>query len=393
MGDSADGYPGVPGWGKVSAGAVLTRYGHLEDIPERVAHWDVHVRGARGFGGVVCASIASWRSSSASWRRWSTDVPLVTESLDDLRWRGAHRAAFEALAERLAAPDLIAASRAGPTSAVAMPRDVTTANGVLRGLARSGLWIAVPWFLALVAQANSALVFGWAGAGGFLVMTLLWVVAVGSSVVAAGAFLATHPDIGHWFLLVCFAWSALLIVNLLRLPIAGVIWIFYLGVLTVGWISAILVSLIAFRAAYVLPSAKLALAIVVLGAVGTIFAMTAPWNDAYAILVYRVHEAGYGQLATDARRGALAGDLADDRAAVLPAGLSDLSTSGRLLVAGACGGEPVLFAPIYFGIPDGAVGYINSSCSQEELNRSYLDGEGDDLYPRIYLGTGWWWAY
>ena len=51
VGDSADGYPGIPGWGKVSAGAVLTRYGHLEDIPERVAHWDVsrprrrHARG------------------------------------------------------------------------------------------------------------------------------------------------------------------------------------------------------------------------------------------------------------------------------------------------------------------------------------------------------------
>ena len=34
VGDSADGYPGIPGWGKVSAGAVLTRYGHLEDIPD-----------------------------------------------------------------------------------------------------------------------------------------------------------------------------------------------------------------------------------------------------------------------------------------------------------------------------------------------------------------------
>ena len=41
VGDSADGYPGIPGWGKVSAGAVLTRYMHLEDIPESVRDWDV----------------------------------------------------------------------------------------------------------------------------------------------------------------------------------------------------------------------------------------------------------------------------------------------------------------------------------------------------------------
>ena len=45
VGDSSDGYPGIPGWGKVSAGAVLTRYKHLEDIPEKVGQWDVSVRG------------------------------------------------------------------------------------------------------------------------------------------------------------------------------------------------------------------------------------------------------------------------------------------------------------------------------------------------------------
>ena len=39
VGDSSDGYPGIPGWGKVSAGVVLSRYGHLEDIPERVNAW------------------------------------------------------------------------------------------------------------------------------------------------------------------------------------------------------------------------------------------------------------------------------------------------------------------------------------------------------------------
>ena len=46
VGDSADGFPGLAGWGAKSAAAVLTRYGHIEDIPHDVAEWDVNVRGA-----------------------------------------------------------------------------------------------------------------------------------------------------------------------------------------------------------------------------------------------------------------------------------------------------------------------------------------------------------
>src|SRR5215211_5800908 len=41
VGDSADGYPGVPGWGAKSAAAALARYGHLDAIPARAAQWDV----------------------------------------------------------------------------------------------------------------------------------------------------------------------------------------------------------------------------------------------------------------------------------------------------------------------------------------------------------------
>ncbi len=46
VGDSADGYPGLPGWGARSAATVLARYRHLEDIPALAMHWDVPVRGA-----------------------------------------------------------------------------------------------------------------------------------------------------------------------------------------------------------------------------------------------------------------------------------------------------------------------------------------------------------
>jgi 5'-3' exonuclease len=106
VGDSADGYPGIPGWGKLSAAAVLTRYPHLEDIPERVAHWDVAVRGAA----TLAASLREHRDMAFLFRELATlvaDVPVVTESLEDLRWRGAHRASFAAMAEQLAAPDLL----------------------------------------------------------------------------------------------------------------------------------------------------------------------------------------------------------------------------------------------------------------------------------------------
>ena len=106
VGDSSDGYPGIPGWGKVSAGAVLTRYGHLEDIPEKVTHWDLSLRGAA----TLAASLREHRDLAFLFRELATlvfDVPLVSESLDDLRWKGAHRAEFTAFAQRLGQPRLI----------------------------------------------------------------------------------------------------------------------------------------------------------------------------------------------------------------------------------------------------------------------------------------------
>ena len=106
VGDAADGYPGIPGWGKVSAGAVLTRYMHLEQIPERVAHWDLAVRGGAG----LATSLREHRNEAFLFRELATlvlDVPLVSESVDDLRWRGAHRADFTAIAQRLGQPQLV----------------------------------------------------------------------------------------------------------------------------------------------------------------------------------------------------------------------------------------------------------------------------------------------
>ena len=55
-GDSADGYPGLPGWGAKSASTVLARYGHLERIPKLASGWDVS--GARAAAGLARRSAA-----------------------------------------------------------------------------------------------------------------------------------------------------------------------------------------------------------------------------------------------------------------------------------------------------------------------------------------------
>ena len=50
VGDSADGFPGLPGWGAKSAATVLARYEHVDAIPDDAAEWDVTVRGAAEAG-------------------------------------------------------------------------------------------------------------------------------------------------------------------------------------------------------------------------------------------------------------------------------------------------------------------------------------------------------
>jgi 5'-3' exonuclease len=95
VGDSADGYPGVPRWGAKSASALLAYYGHLESIPDRESDWQVSVRGAAA----LAANLREHRDDAALYRLLATlrvDVPL-TEQLDDLRWLGARREELTAL--------------------------------------------------------------------------------------------------------------------------------------------------------------------------------------------------------------------------------------------------------------------------------------------------------
>jgi 5'-3' exonuclease len=99
VGDSADGIPGIPGWGAKSTATVLAHYTHLERIPSQIADWEVVPRGAAR----LAENLAGRREDAALYKRLATlreDVPLA-EGLEDLRWRGAHRKRLQALCEEL----------------------------------------------------------------------------------------------------------------------------------------------------------------------------------------------------------------------------------------------------------------------------------------------------
>jgi 5'-3' exonuclease len=105
VGDAADGYPGLPGWGARSAAAVLERWGTIEAIPAAASAWDVKVRGAER----LAATLAERRDEALLYKVLATlreDVPLA-ESLDDLEWRGA-RPELRAFCARIGYEDFAA---------------------------------------------------------------------------------------------------------------------------------------------------------------------------------------------------------------------------------------------------------------------------------------------
>ncbi len=99
VGDSSDGYPGLPGWGAKSAAAVLARYGSLEAIPAKASAWDV--KSLRG-GPVLAATLRErWVEvqlyrSLARLRTTDDGVEIPQERVDEMRWRGTPRATWQA---------------------------------------------------------------------------------------------------------------------------------------------------------------------------------------------------------------------------------------------------------------------------------------------------------
>lgn len=103
VGDSADGYPGIEGWGAKSAATVLRKFGRLEKIPPDPAKWGVRVSRAP----FISKNLENDRRNALLYRRLATlreDVPLK-ESVEDLRWRGA-REEFRNLCSELGEKEL-----------------------------------------------------------------------------------------------------------------------------------------------------------------------------------------------------------------------------------------------------------------------------------------------
>lgn len=115
VGDDADGYPGIAGWGKKAAASCLSRYPHLEEIPKNWRAWDPSIRKARP----LSESLFSNWNDALLFRTLATlrlDVP-VFDRVDILQWNGAN-ADFERLCHRMRAPNIFSratAAKSGET--------------------------------------------------------------------------------------------------------------------------------------------------------------------------------------------------------------------------------------------------------------------------------------
>lgn len=113
VGDSADGFPGLPGWGAKSAAAVLRRFGTVEAIPDDVGQWDgVGVRSAATLAGTLAAQ----RHDALLFKKLATLVVRrsVLGATEDLRWPGPTED-FPAVAQELGVPGLaLRATQAAP---------------------------------------------------------------------------------------------------------------------------------------------------------------------------------------------------------------------------------------------------------------------------------------
>ena len=102
VGDSSDGFPGLPGWGAKSAAAVLARFRHLEAIPASVLEWELDIRNASR----LSATLEAQRADAFVFRRLATlnrdaRIEDVTGALDELEWHGVPRDRFVALCDEL----------------------------------------------------------------------------------------------------------------------------------------------------------------------------------------------------------------------------------------------------------------------------------------------------
>jgi 5'-3' exonuclease len=107
VGDAADGFPGLPGWGAKSAAAVLARYGSLEAIPAKASAWDV--KSLRGAPILAQTLRERWDEvllyrSLARLRTTSDGVVIPQQTVEELRWLGVPRTAWTTFCAGLGLP-------------------------------------------------------------------------------------------------------------------------------------------------------------------------------------------------------------------------------------------------------------------------------------------------
>jgi 5'-3' exonuclease len=122
LGDSADGFPGLLGWGEKAAAQTLSQYPKLEDIPKDWRGWHPSITNARRLS---TSLFNSWNDALLfrTLATLRTDAP-VFDTVDDLRWKGPHPI-FEAQCRAMESPDLFRRA----TSAVAANAIAQTARG------------------------------------------------------------------------------------------------------------------------------------------------------------------------------------------------------------------------------------------------------------------------
>jgi 5'-3' exonuclease len=103
VGDSADGFPGIKGWGAKTAAAVLAHYKHIEAIPAAPGQWELTVRGAP----TLAAALHGQLETALLFKRLATlNCDCEIGAVDDWQWRGP-TPEFAAMCERLDAPDYL----------------------------------------------------------------------------------------------------------------------------------------------------------------------------------------------------------------------------------------------------------------------------------------------
>ena len=102
VGDTADGIPGIAGWGNKSAAKLLMKFTSIENIPDDAAKWGVDVRGADK----LAATLRESRADAMLYKKLATlrrDCPIPS-TVDELEWKGPNHASIAALCEELGLP-------------------------------------------------------------------------------------------------------------------------------------------------------------------------------------------------------------------------------------------------------------------------------------------------